>query len=77
MYGVVHVRMTYSQAKVDLDMLLQTPSDAENGSTNHVAISAGTTGTEEINWTANMAGIYYLKIYPYQGNDGAYTLTVY
>jgi hypothetical protein len=77
MGSTVHVKMTYAQAKVDLDMLLQVPSDAENGSTNHVAISAGTTGTEEINWTANMAGIYYLKIYPYQGDNGAYTLTVY
>jgi hypothetical protein len=74
---VIHVKITFNTANIDLDMLLQAPSDAEMGSTNHVAISAGTTNTEEINWTSTMAGTYYLKVYPYSGNNAPYTLTVY
>lgn len=75
---VIHVKATFSTAEIDLDMKLQTASDAEMNSTNSVASSVTTTATEEINYTATANGLYYLKIYSYKKDDfGAYKLTIY
>jgi hypothetical protein len=76
--GTVHVKVTYNQSKLDIDIILQRPTDAENGSSTHLAISAGSTGTEDINFTTVNGGTFYLKVYTYGSNDsGAYTMTVY
>lgn len=76
--GIVHVRATFTQATLDLDMILQTPMAAEDGVTTSVARSTTTTSAEEINFTSTAGGLYYLKIYPYKaGQIGPYKLTVY
>jgi hypothetical protein len=76
--GVIHVRATFTQATLDLDMILQKPKDAEDGTATSVARSTTTTSAEEINFTATESGLYYLKIYPYKaGQTGPYTLRVY
>ena len=47
-------------------------------STDNVAISQTTTGTEEITYTSTTGGTYYLKVYPYDTTkSGSYTLTIY
>jgi len=76
--GIVHAKATFDSSKVDFDMMLQTPNQAETNSTFRQAISNGTTGTEEINYTATNAGTFYLKVYPFASDGtGAYTLTIY
>jgi hypothetical protein len=75
---IIHVKATFNTSVMDLDMMLQTPAAAENNSASNVAISNGTTNTEEITYTAASTGTYYLKVYPYDtSKSGAYTLTIY
>jgi hypothetical protein len=74
----VHVKATFTQTEIDIDMILQAPAAAQDGSTVSLASSKTTTSIEEINWVATGSGIVYLKVYPYR--DGAtdkYTLQVY
>lgn len=76
--GVVHVKATFNQANVDIDMVLQTPAQSEQNAKENVAISQTVTSTEEITYTSTAGGMYYLKIYPYDtAKSGAYTLTIY
>ena len=75
---VVHAKISFNAAAIDLDMILQTPKNAEASNNTYVASSLLTTSPEEINWTANATGTYYLKIYAYNtSSSAAYTLTVY
>ena len=74
---IVHVRATFVSANIDIDMRLQTVAAAEDGLSTAVATSATTTGIEEINWTATTAGMYYLKVYRYRGDNQPYTLRIY
>ncbi|HEV7556993.1 MAG TPA: PPC domain-containing protein [Kofleriaceae bacterium] len=73
---VIHATITFDPTKIDLDLLLQVPADAEAGATTAVATSRGTTGTEDINWTATAAGIYYLRVFAFSGDTASYSLTV-
>jgi hypothetical protein len=74
---VIHVKTTFNASKINIDLLLQTASDAEMGSSTGVASSTGTTGTEQINYTVTTKARYYLKVYAVSGNNAPYTLTVY
>jgi hypothetical protein len=75
---IIHVKATFNGSAIDIDLMLQTPTAAENNSPDYVAISNGTTSTEEITYTAAATGTYYLKVYPYDSSkSGAYTLTIY
>jgi len=75
---VVHAKVSFNASAIDLDMTLQTPKNAEANNNMYVASSLLTSSPEEINWTANATGTYYLRIFSYK-DDGAasYTLTVY
>jgi hypothetical protein len=74
---IIHARATFVATSIDIDMRLQTVMAAEDGTSTAVATSVTTTGIEEINWTATSAGMYYLKIYTYQGDNQPYTLRIY
>jgi hypothetical protein len=75
---VIHVKATFTTTVIDLDMKLQKAADAEQNLTTSVASSVTTTGTEEITYTATVAGLYYLKVYAYKKDDfGPYTFTIY
>jgi len=75
---IIHTKITFDTTVVDLDMMLQTPKQAESNDTANLAISEGTTNTEEITYTATTAGTYYIKVYPYSANGfGPYHLTIY
>ena len=80
----IHAIITFngdtSNGGIDLDMkLFRVGPDGTGTDGDPVATSAGTTGTEEIDWTADMPGTYLLRIYPFSAADmpsGSYTLTV-
>jgi len=74
---VIHAHATFDSVAIDLDMKLQTVADAEGNAATSVASSQTTTGIEDITWTATTAGMYYLKVYAYDGDNKPYTLRIY
>ena len=76
----IHAIADFNSASIDIDMkLFRVGPDGTGTDGDPVATSAGTTGTEEIDWTADMPGTYLLHIYPFNATDkpmGDYTLTV-
>ena len=74
---IIHARATFDSVAIDIDMKLQTVAAAEGNMTTSLASSTTTTGIEEITWTATSAGIYYLKVYTYKGENKPYTLRIF
>ena len=73
----VHVKATFDNTKMDLNLFLKTVQNAEMGSVMNVAASNGLTSTEEINWPATADGTYYLQVHARTGNNAPYTFTVF
>lgn len=76
----IHAIADFNSASIDIDLkLFRVGADGTGTDGDPVATSAGTTGTEEIDFTADMPGTYLLHVYPFNTADmpqGSYMLTV-
>lgn len=79
MGGVIHVLAEFQNSQMDLDLELYRAGPSGDGVGDKVASSMTKTNMEEINWTADMAGTYYLHAFVFGDmyGSGSYTLTVY
>jgi hypothetical protein len=76
--GIIHAKIEFSHAEVDIDMHLYKAEDAEMHNDTTVAASADSDDNEEINYTSTGPGTYYLRVFAFrQDGQGDYELTVY
>jgi hypothetical protein len=78
MGGTVHAKVTFNALTVDINLKLFRASDAEKGVFDAVASSTTSSSAEEIQWTVDKDGTYYLKVYATRkSGTGKYTLKVF
>jgi hypothetical protein len=72
----VDATIQFVASAIDIDLKLFKAADAEQDDGAPVAQSAGIESSEEIDYTATTAGVYYLRVYAYQAEEanGSYAL---
>jgi hypothetical protein len=76
----IHVRATFSTAELDLDLTLHPAGPEGNGAGAPVAESRGSGSSEEIEFVAPAAGLYYLRAFAFPEDamgSGDYRLTIF
>jgi hypothetical protein len=76
----IHAVASFVDSDIDIDMRLWRAGPEGQGTEGPALdTSAGTTDTEEIDWTSDAPGTYFLQIYPFYDDEnpsGTYTLVV-
>jgi hypothetical protein len=76
---LIRATATFSNAAIDLDLRLYAGEPNNGGTGAQVATSMTTGDTEQISYSAPEAGVYFLRVYPYNDQAhprGAYRLTI-
>lgn len=72
----ITVTATFAAGGIDIDLQLFRAGEGGLGMGDQVASSAGTMGTETIDFLVDMDGVYYLRIFSFSGTDtGSYNLS--
>ena len=75
--GRIRATANFTHSEIDIDLKLYKAEDAEMHMDTAVATSAGTTNTEEIDYTSTGPGAYYLRVYSFRNDgQGTYTLRI-